>query len=156
MPKKGKLSDSQKLAIRAAYDKYKLEGSSAQKAMEKVAEEWGVHWQTIRKTLKGIQAVDKEQLANIKDQQASKIDDIVTKLLDHTNRDEVIKKLSGAQSAMAICQLIDKALKLRGEDVQKVEILEVGEKVKKRLEELQSIKEALKKSLVVPDKPEDN
>jgi predicted transcriptional regulator len=156
MPKKGKLSESQKLAVRASYDKHKLSGMSAQKAMELVAEEWGVHWQTIRKVLKGTTTVDPELLADVKSQQATQIDEIVDKLLNHTNRDEVIKRLSGAQSTMAICQLIDKALKLRGEDVTKVEIYEVGEKVQKRLEELQALKGALQQSLVVPNKPEDN
>jgi hypothetical protein len=57
---------------------------------------------------------------------------------------------------MAICQLIDKALKLRGEDVQKVEIQEVGEKINKRLEELRSLKENLQKSMVISENPEDN
>lgn len=156
MAKQFKLSESQRLAIRAAYDKYKLSGHTKQQALEKTAAEWGVHWQTIRKVIVGTANLDPKQMADIKGHQAVKIDEIVDKLLNHTNKDEIIKKLSGAQSAMAICQLIDKALKLRGEDVQKVEIREVGEKVQKRLEELQSLRAALQKSIALPDEPESN
>lgn len=157
MAKKFNLSESQKLAVRAAYDKYKLSGCTKQQALEKTAAEWGVHWQTIRKVIQGTTTVDPKQLKDIKDQQASKIDSIVNSILgDLDGSEKVLKGLSPAQAALAICQLIDKSMKLKGEDVQKVEIHEVGEKVKKRLDELQNLREALKKSMTVPDKPEDN
>jgi len=154
---KKKLSDTQIIAIKASYDQYKLSNLTAQKSLEKVAEEWGVHWQTIRKVIvTKNDHLDPKLTKDIKDRQAIQIDEIVEKLLSHTNRDEVIKRLSGAQSTMAICQLIDKALKLRGEDITKIEIKEVGEKVAKRLEELKGMREALKKSMVVPENPGDN
>ena len=156
MPKRKNLSDTQKAAIKASYDQHKLAGKTKQAAMELVAEEWGVHWQTIRKILQGASGINPKIEKDIKATQASKIDQIVEKLLDHTNKEDIIKKLSGAQSAMAICQLIDKALKLRGEDVTKVEIFEVGEKVRKRLDELRSMREALQKSMTVPETSENN
>jgi len=158
MPNKRKLSDTQIIAIKAAYDKYKLSGNSAQKAMEAVAQEWGVHWQTIRKVLlTKNQNLDQKLLKDIKGQQASKIDNIVNSILaDLDNSDKILKGLSPAQAALALCQLIDKSMKLKGEDVTKVEIFEVGEKVQKRLEELKAMKMALQKSLIIPEKPEDN
>jgi hypothetical protein len=157
MGRKFKLSDTQRLAIRAAYDKMKIEGSSGQKAMEKVADEFGVHWQTIRTILKNTTPVDKQVLKDVKEQQASKLDNIVNKLLaDFDGSDKFLKGLSPGQVPMAIAILIDKKAKLLGEDVTKVEIHQVGEKIEKRLAEITAIEEALKKSMVLPKDKQEN
>ena len=157
MANKPKLSDTQKLAAKAAYDKYRLAGMTRQAALERVADELKVHWQTIRSIIAGSKSLDSQQLKDIKLQQASQIDNIVNSILcDLENSNKTLKGLSPAQSALAICQLIDKSMKLKGEDVTQIEIKEVGEKVQKRLEELRDLKESLKQSLVLPSKPEDN
>jgi len=152
MAKNFKLSHTQKLAIKASYDAHRLAGKSKQISLEAVAQEMGVHWQTIRKVVtNATQHLDTTQLKDVKTQQATQIDKIVGAVLtDLDSSDKIFKGMSPAQSILAICQLLDKSLKLKGEDVTKIEIQEVGEKVEKRLNELQNLKEALKQSLTVP------
>ena len=157
MSRKGKLSDTQKLAIRAAYDKFKLAGDSAQVAMEAVAAEMGVHWQTIRKVLKGTNTLDPKLVQDVKKQQANELNKIINDLIkDFEGSKAKLKGLTPGQFSFTVGTLIDKVRQLLGEDVTKIEVKEVGERVNNRLEELKAMREALKKSMIIPGKPEDN
>lgn len=158
MSRKSKLSDTQKLAIKATYDKYKLAGRSSQASMEAVAIEMGVHWQTIRTILKSKSNMPPpEDLQKVKEMHAAQIEQIVSDILtDFGSSEKHLHGITPGQVPIAVATLIDKYLKLRGEDVTKIEIVEVGEKVEKRLQELQSVKDALKRAMVVPTKATEN
>ena len=157
MPRRQKITETQKLVMRASYDKYFITFGSMQKAFEKVAEEFGIHWQTARTIIKATRGVDKALIADVKKHQASKIDKIVNKILEDldTSKKE-FKGMSAAQSVLAAAQLIDKSMKLKGEDIVKLEINEMGAKLEDKLKQLQNLKEALQKSIQVPEEPKSN
>jgi hypothetical protein len=161
--KRRKLTPTMIATIRIAYDKLRNQGIGAQKSYEHLAQEMHLHWQTIRKAVLSASQhtksdkVDHELIKDAKIRQAAQIDKIVNQILsDLDNSTTILKGMAPAQSVLAAAQLIDKSLKLKGEDTVKIEINEMGQKIEKRLSELKNIKEALKKSLTVPEKPEEN
>jgi len=156
---KSKFSETQKIAIQAAYDAQRITGKSSQAATEFVAKEMGVHWQTIRKIIQGYKpsAQSQEIIKDIKKHQADKIDHIINQILsDFDSSGKTLKGLTPGQVSLTVGTLIDKVRLLRGEDVTKIEISEVGDKIQKRLIELQHVREALQKSLQTPEIPESN
>lgn len=157
MAKKVELTETQKVVLRSSYEKYLLTFGTRQKALEQVAKEFGLHWQTVRTLLKSIKPVDPKISSDVKKHQASKIDNIINSILEDLSLSrKELKGMSPAQSILAVAQLVDKAMKLKGEDVQKIEINEMGEKLQKKLEQLQNLKATLEKSIRLSDQPESN
>ena len=145
--------------MQAAYDQQRLAGKSAQAALEKIAPDFGCHWQTARKVIQGYKPTKEGQqiMQDVKKHQADKIDKIINTILsDFEASGKTLKGLTPGQVSFTVGTLIDKVRILRGEDVTKIEITEVGDKIEKRLKELQDVREALQKSLKTPEQPESN